>query len=47
MQVVERVTELCGDIERTNEGFTSSAAIEEDSIAIRTMLNDYIDDNFS
>lgn len=47
IQVVDRVTELCGDIERTNEGFTSSAAIEEDSIAIRTMLNDYIDDNFS
>lgn len=47
IEIVERVTQLCADIERTNEGFTSSAAIEEDSVAIRTILNDYIDENFS
>lgn len=47
MRVTERVVELCNDIERTNQGFISSTAIEEDSVAIRTMLTDYIDENFS
>ena len=47
MNLTDRVVELCNDIERTNEGFVSSTAIEEDSVAIRTMLTKYIDKNFA
>lgn len=47
MHLTDRVVELCNDIERTNEGFVSSTAIEEDSVSIRTMLTEYIEKNFS
>jgi len=47
MLLTDRVVELCNDIERTNEGFVSSTAIEEDSVSIRTMLTEYIEKNFS
>ncbi len=47
IRLTEHITELCNNIERTNEGFLSSTAIEENSIAIRTLLSDYIDKNFS
>lgn len=47
MRIIDDVVERCESIQRTNKGFISSTAIEDDSVAIRKMLTDYIDQNFA
>lgn len=44
--VTEEITERCAEIERVNKGFTYSHAIDEHSKAVRTLINNYLDENF-
>ena len=44
--VTEEASARCAEIERVNRGFTYSQSIDENSRAVRELLNNYLDENF-